>query len=129
MAKVNRGLFLCAGGQAFRMAVKSTLIAMVSDSSKDNITTLFRFIYYIDLVGEYFNTWLLAASFQKGLSIGGQWRGLPFYSGAIMWAVVTIIVCIVRFFWVVNKQDLDTTAIENEESQPLLREDSEINRR
>lgn len=91
-ANVIIGFFFCAGGQSFRMAVRSMLTDMIL---KKNFTGLFMCQYYLDILGGAFNSWVLAASFKMGLSLGDQWVGLPFYVAASMWAAVMLIVCTV----------------------------------
>jgi hypothetical protein len=108
------------------MSTRSVLKAMTSEQGQENTTGLFAAIDLMDIIAGPTINYLLALTFKEGQSIGGRWVGLPFFSAAILFAVVTFVVFSVGNTQVENREgaaspildttDLPTPVIEPEES-------------
>jgi len=100
------------------MATRSTLIAIVPDSSDDIITGLFTAITYMDLLGGWLINRVLAVSFAMGIEIGGLWLGLPMFTAAVIWSSVLLIVISVSIFLVGGEPEVvDRPTSRNEFNQ------------
>lgn len=86
------GLVLCAMGQAFRMSTRNLLEYMTKGRSPDQTTKLFYAIDLMDIIAGPALNFLLATTFKQGLKLGRLWTGLPFFSIAFLFGIVTVIV-------------------------------------
>lgn len=82
---------------------------MTSGHNRDNTTSLFYAVNLMDIIAGPSLNFLLARTFKEGLKLGGLWIGLPFFSVAILFAVVTVIVF-----------SVDDTPLETSESSGSL---------
>ena len=65
---------------------------MTSVQGQDNVTGLFSAIGLMDVIAAPTLNYLLAVTFKEGLRFGGVWVGLPFFSAAMLFAIVTAVV-------------------------------------
>lgn len=69
-------------GAGFRVTLESFLASTVRS---DQLATLYVAISVIDTMGTFVASPLLAATFAKGLHMGGPWIGLPFIATSIIY--------------------------------------------
>jgi hypothetical protein len=65
---------------------------MTSEQGQDNVTGLFSAITLMDIIAGPSLNYVLAFTFKQGLKLGGVCIGLPFFSAAMLFAIVTAIV-------------------------------------
>jgi hypothetical protein len=81
---------------------------------KDQIATAFSFISIVDTLGATLGAPLLAGMLRKGLKMGGNWMGMPFFFTALTAAFFAVVLCFVS---VREDDDKGVAGAENEHDE------------
>lgn len=112
-ALITIGVTILAFGSGYDLTVRSLITSLVH---QNHYATLYAVIALVTWFGILISGPLFAATFAKGLELGGMWMSLPFMMTGGLYTLALGLICFVRLPKVLEDR-------EEGEEEELLRED------